>query len=261
MWRWGFINRNVQLPSTQTSNSHLCYLFVGFRWGWSFKWWVSNQTLKAENPNTPQVHLLTVSATLNHLWREVVKCAAHCPSPANIFKDKTIVCYCQHEPNCCDAIKKKKNSLDDSSPQRRCVDRPTKVCNFQLPSIAQEQIFWLDVTVNHLLLMTVNEGIRYLLHELKMGKRFAYRLNFNFLQIKLFSIKQWPFSNGLHHLTQARIVKSNKASLWLCAGHQIFHISGAPCTFHPVGHIRAPSTPFSGHGNNCRSARCLGAWK
>lgn len=58
----------------------------------------------------------------------------------------------------------------DSLPQRRCMDRPTKVCNFQLSTIAKEQIFWLDITVNHLLLMTVDQGIGYLLHELITGK-------------------------------------------------------------------------------------------
>lgn len=67
----------------------------------------------------------------------------------------------------------------DSLPQRRCMDRPTKVCNFQLSTIAKEQIFWLDITVNHLLLMTVDQGIGYLLHELITVKRFA--ISFNFL--------------------------------------------------------------------------------
>lgn len=62
------------------SNTNLCYSFVGFWMACSFKRWVSNQTLIAEDPDAPQVHLLTVSVTLYHLWREVVQCAAHCPT-------------------------------------------------------------------------------------------------------------------------------------------------------------------------------------
>lgn len=137
----------------------------------------------------------------------------------------------------------------DSLPQRRCMDRPTKVCNFQLSTIAKEQIFWLDITVNHLLLMTVDQGIGYLLHELITVKRFA--ISFNFLDRFRF------FLNPNYNSKNKN--KSNKSSLWLYAGRQIFRISVAPCTFHHVEHTRAPSTPFSGRGNNCRSARCLGA--
>lgn len=46
------------------------------------------------------------------------------------------------------------------------MDRPTKVRNFQLSTIAKKQILWLDVTVNHFLLMAIQQCIRYLLHVL-----------------------------------------------------------------------------------------------
>lgn len=36
------------------------------------------QALEAEDPDAPQVHLLTVGVALNHLWREVVQRPAHC---------------------------------------------------------------------------------------------------------------------------------------------------------------------------------------
>lgn len=49
------------------------------------------------------------------------------------------------------------------------MDRPTKVCNFQLPTIAKKQILWLDIPVNHLLLVAIKQRIGYLLHKL-MGK-------------------------------------------------------------------------------------------
>ena len=48
------------------------------------------------------------------------------------------------------------------------MDRPTEVCNLQLSTITEEQILWLDVTMNHFLLVAVQQGIGNLLHVLEI---------------------------------------------------------------------------------------------
>lgn len=44
-------------------------------------------------------------------------------------------------------------------PGGRCMNRPAKICNLQLSISPQQQVFWFDVPVNHLLRVTVVEGI------------------------------------------------------------------------------------------------------
>lgn len=52
------------------------------------------------------------------------------------------------------------------------MDRPAEVRYLELSSEAQEEVLWLDVSVNDFLLMTVLQGICQLLHELcEMDKK------------------------------------------------------------------------------------------
>lgn len=46
------------------------------------------------------------------------------------------------------------------------MDRPAKVCNFELSSVTQQQILRLNITMDHLLLMAVLKSICNLLHKL-----------------------------------------------------------------------------------------------
>lgn len=62
-------------------NPNLCNSPIRFCVVGSFKWWVANQTFIAEDPNGPQVHLLSVGVPLDHLWREVVQRPAHRTTP------------------------------------------------------------------------------------------------------------------------------------------------------------------------------------
>ena len=43
---------------------------------------VANQTLVAEDADTPQVHLLIVRVALHHLWGQVVQGPTHRPAPS-----------------------------------------------------------------------------------------------------------------------------------------------------------------------------------
>ena len=58
--------------------AHLGDTLVSVRVGGSFKWGVPDQALVAEYSNAPQVHLLIVGASFNHLWRQVVQGSTHC---------------------------------------------------------------------------------------------------------------------------------------------------------------------------------------
>ena len=51
-------------------------------------------------------------------------------------------------------------------PQGGGMHRPAEVSNLQLTPEPQEQILWLDVSVNHLLCMAVRQSICQLLHDL-----------------------------------------------------------------------------------------------
>lgn len=46
------------------------------------------------------------------------------------------------------------------------MHRPAKVGNLQLPLQPHEQILWLDIPMDHLLTVTVEEGISQLFHVL-----------------------------------------------------------------------------------------------
>lgn len=76
-----FIKDNVKTSGGKFDNTDLHYPLVGFCMAGSFKRWVSDQTFIAQDPDAPQVHLLTVSVSLNHLRREVVQCPTHGTSP------------------------------------------------------------------------------------------------------------------------------------------------------------------------------------
>lgn len=72
---------NAHPAPTRPASTNLHNSFVGFRVARRFKRWVADQALVAENPDAPQVHLLTVGVAFNHLWRQVVQGPAHCTTP------------------------------------------------------------------------------------------------------------------------------------------------------------------------------------
>ena len=51
------------------------------------------------------------------------------------------------------------------------MHRPAEVSNLQLSPEPQEQVLWLDVSVNHLLRMAVCQSICQLLHDLGANDR------------------------------------------------------------------------------------------
>ena len=77
------MTQHSYLSNTNLHNSFVCFWMAG-----SFKRWVPDQAFVAEDPDAPQVHLLTVSVTLNHLWREVVQSPAHCLTSGEILKQE-----------------------------------------------------------------------------------------------------------------------------------------------------------------------------
>lgn len=48
-----------------------------------FKGWLSNQKLVTKDAKTPQVDLFIMSFSLNHLWGQIVQCAAQCGPPVS----------------------------------------------------------------------------------------------------------------------------------------------------------------------------------
>ena len=61
----------------QENNTNLRDSFVCVWMAGRFKRGVANYAFIAEDPNAPQVHLLTVGVALDHLWREVIQCPTH----------------------------------------------------------------------------------------------------------------------------------------------------------------------------------------
>ena len=96
-----------------------------------FKRRIAHQELVHQHPQAPDIHPLIVLLPLNHLRGQVVQ-----------------------------------GPTQRLSARRRRVDRPPKISNLQLTLRAQQQVLWLDVTVDDVLLVAVPEGGRHLEDEL-----------------------------------------------------------------------------------------------
>mmetsp|Transcript_12027 Transcript_12027/g.30948 ORF Transcript_12027/g.30948 Transcript_12027/m.30948 type:complete len:209 (+) Transcript_12027:209-835(+) len=101
-----------------------------------FKGRLAHQELVAQHPERPQVDVAVVRLALDHLGREVVERAAE-RGPA----------------------------------RRRCMHRPTKIGNLQLPLESQQEVLGLDVTVDHVFLVDVSQRLAELL-DVESGARF-----------------------------------------------------------------------------------------
>jgi len=93
----------------------------------SLEWRFSHQKLVCENSETPEINLVIMEGSLYHFWWQIVQSPAHCPSP-------TV----------------------------GSVDGPAKISNLDVALGVQQQVFRLDISMNHLLTVTVGESIRHL---------------------------------------------------------------------------------------------------
>ena len=114
----------------------------------------------------------------------------------------------------------------------------------------QEQILWLDVSVNHLLRMAVCQSICQLLHDLGGQKQ---------------TVRQGLTSGCKWHPPSLQAPASTPGAHpprpWLFAAHQKFGSSAAPCRAPPGGHTPESSRSFADHRNSCRDARCWDVWE
>ena len=60
----------------------------------------------------------------------------------------------------------------------RCVDGPSEVGNLQFALGADEEIFWLDVPVDHVLAVAVDQCVRDFVHELQIENFLLFFVNF-----------------------------------------------------------------------------------
>lgn len=92
-----------------------------------FKWRVAVNKLVRQNTECPQINCLAMLLVLDHLWRQVVQCAAHrCP------------------------------------PVARCMYAPSEIRDFEASVNTHEQIFGLDVAVDHIFGVQVLQRIGHL---------------------------------------------------------------------------------------------------
>ena len=85
----GLPNRSGTVP-LHPQDSHLGDSLVRLGVAGGLKGGVADQTLVAEDPDTPQVHLLVVSVALDHLWGQVVQGPTHRPPPSGAQQKKSV---------------------------------------------------------------------------------------------------------------------------------------------------------------------------
>jgi len=105
------------------SRDSLVSLVVGVGLEWRFP----HEELVGENSETPEINLVIMEGSFYHLRREVVQSPAHCAS-------STV----------------------------GSVYRPTKISNLDVAFGVEEQVFRFDISMNHLLTVTVGESVGHL---------------------------------------------------------------------------------------------------
>lgn len=131
--------------------------------------------------------------------------------------------------------------------------RPAKVSNLQLSLEPQEQILWLYVSVNHLLLVAVHQSICQFLHDLERPKTGSQTR----MDLQLQAATPSPPASGPLRASQV----PTPSQPWLFDAGQKCGSSAAPCRAPRGGHTPESSRSFAGHRNSCRDARCWDAWE
>lgn len=158
--------------------------------------------------------------------------------------------------------------------------RPAKVGNLQLSPETKQEVFWFDITMDHLLLMAILQGIRQLLHVLlRIGDMLTPIHSTVCIQgIRGFRITVEHYSLSSHSklifnnfwlliTTQSQLITNQSQkhgtslSPWQYAGHQIGHNAAIPCTFHLLKHIPGPGILAWHHGSSCRNEEYWDAFK
>merc|ERR1719192_1047785 len=92
-----------------------------------FEWRFPHEKLVGEDSQTPEVNLVIMERSLNHLWGQIVQCATH-----------------------------------GTSPTVGGVHRPTEICDLDVSLSVEQQVLGLDISVNNLLAVAVRESVSHL---------------------------------------------------------------------------------------------------
>lgn len=117
--------------------------------------------------------MLSVLLPDHHLRWQIVQSAAHCLAPEFRMITNRVKCWHIGEritPPLYRREKQKRKSRQESALLIRCVDTPSEICNLQLSIVADQQILWLDVSVDDFLLMAISKCVGHLEHKLKQDR-------------------------------------------------------------------------------------------